>query len=47
MTILLELLIAYGIDQVKSLPCQFIIYWIVIRRCGKQDNVDFREWQDD
>ena len=29
-----ELGIALVIDQVKSIPCQFVIYWVVIRRLG-------------
>ena len=33
-SVLLELSIALAIDQVKAVPCQLIIYWIVIRRLG-------------
>jgi hypothetical protein len=28
-------------------PIQFIIWWIVIRRCGKLEIVEFTEWDDD
>lgn len=47
MTILIELLIAIAIDQAKSVPCQFVVYWVVIRRLGQYENVNFKEWKDE
>ena len=44
---LVEFAIAIGIDQVKSIPIQLIIWWTVIRRCGKYDVMDFKEWNDE
>ena len=35
LTILIELSIAIMIDQIKSIPIQFIIWVVVIRRCFK------------
>jgi len=35
LTVLIELSIAIAIDQVKSIPIQFIIWVMVIRRCFK------------
>jgi hypothetical protein len=46
LTGLLEFVIALIIDQVKSVPIQWFIWWTVIRRCGKFDIVDFEEWDD-
>lgn len=33
-SVLVEVGIALVIDQIKSIPCQFVIYWVVIRRLG-------------
>ena len=30
----MEFAICLGIDQVKAIPCQAIIYWVVVRRFG-------------
>lgn len=46
-TSLINFGIALFIDQVKSLPVQFVIYWIVIRRCNKFDTPNFEVWDDD
>jgi len=35
LTVFIELIIAILIDQVKSIPIQFIIWVVVIRRCFK------------
>ena len=43
----LEFLIAYAIDQVKSVPVQFFAWFFVIRRCGTLEVNDFEEWSDD
>lgn len=45
-TILLELIIAYAIDQVLSIPSQVLIYYTVIRRFGRLENMGFEEWND-
>ena len=34
MTVLLEFCLVIVFDQLKSLPCQLLTYWIVIRRLG-------------
>lgn len=47
LTALIEFGVALLIDQVKSLPLQFIIWWVVIRRCGKFEPDDFKEWDDE
>ena len=47
LTIAVELAIAYAADQAKSLPAQLIIYWTIIRRFGKYENVEFEEWNDE
>ena len=47
LTGLLEFALAVIIDQIKSIPIQYIIWWIVIRRCGKLDIIDFVEWKDE
>ena len=47
LTGLVEFAIAIGIDQVKSIPIQLVIWWTVIRRCGKFDVIDFTEWNDE
>ena len=46
-TALIEFGCALLIDQVKSIPLQFIIWWTVIRRCGKLPAADFQVWNDD
>jgi hypothetical protein len=46
-TSLINFGIALCIDQVKSLPVHFVIYWIVIRRCNKFDAPNFEVWEDD
>ena len=35
MTILIEFFVVVAIDQIKSIPVQFIIWVVVIRRCFK------------
>lgn len=35
LTGLLEFVIALAIDQVKSIPVQLILWYVVVRRCGK------------
>jgi len=35
LTILIELTVSIFIDQIKSIPIQFIIWIVVIRRCFK------------
>jgi hypothetical protein len=47
LTGLVEFAIALVIDQIKSIPIQFIVWWAVIRRCGKFEVVDFTEWKDE
>jgi hypothetical protein len=36
-------------DQIKSIPAQVLIYWVVIRRCGKMPiTAEFGgKWDDD
>lgn len=46
-TIMVEFFIAWGIDQVKSIPIQLVIYWVVIRRLGFYENVNMIEWDDE
>lgn len=36
-----------AVDQIKSVPIQFIIWWVVIRRCGKFEPGAFEEWDDE
>ena len=43
----LEFLIAYGVDQIKSIPVQLVTWFIVIRRCGTLEVNDFEEWSDE
>lgn len=43
----MEFAIAIGIDQAKSIPIQLVVWWTVIRRCGKFDVIDFTEWNDE
>ena len=46
-SLMIEFAIAFAFDQLKSFPAQFIIYWIVIRRCGTLA-VDFTgKWDDE
>lgn len=47
MTVFIEFGIALVVDQIKSVPLQFIIWFIVVRRCGTFDIKDFVEWDDD
>lgn len=46
-TSLTNLGIALCIDQLKSIPVHAVIYWVVIRRCGKFENMNFEVWDDD
>ena len=46
-TIAVEFAIAWGIDQVKSIPFQFVVYWVIIRRFGNYENVKFVKWDDE
>lgn len=47
LTGLLEFAIALMIDQIKSIPIQYLVWVIVIRRCGKLQIIDFTEWKDE
>jgi hypothetical protein len=47
MTCLLEFGIAVFIDCIKQIPCQFIIWWVVIRRFGKLEQLNFEHWDDE
>ena len=47
LTCLVEFSIALVFDQIKSIPIQFIIWWVVIRRCGKFDPGEYEEWDDE
>jgi len=38
--------VAMILDQLKSIPCQLAVYYVIIRRCGKLPNVNFKEWKD-
>lgn len=46
-TVLIELFVVIAIDQIKSIPLQFIIWVVVIRRCFKFDVQDYEEWDDE
>ena len=46
MTAFFELAMCILVDQVKSLPAQFVLWWVVIRRLGKLEPADFTEWDD-
>ena len=46
-TSLINFGIGLCIDQVKSLPVQFVIYWVIIRRCNKFDSPNFEVWDDE
>jgi hypothetical protein len=46
-TIAIEFAIAFAIDQAKSFGCQAVIYWVLIRRLGYAENVNFDEWTDE
>jgi hypothetical protein len=46
-SIMVEFFIAWAIDQAKSFPVQLFIYWVIIRRCGKYENVDLVVWDDE
>jgi len=39
--------VALFIDQIKSFPVQYVIWFIVIRRCGKFDIQNFEVWDDE
>lgn len=43
---MIEFGIAFGIDQAKNIPIQFVIWWTVIRRCGKFEAGEFEVWDD-
>jgi hypothetical protein len=45
-TIMIEFFIAWGIDQAKSFPVQFVLYWVVVRRLGFYENYDLTVWND-
>ncbi len=47
MSIVVQFLIAWAIDQAKSLPVQYFIYWVVIRRLGFYENVNLVDWDDE
>lgn len=47
MTCFLEFGIAVFIDCLKQIPCQFIIWWVVIRRFGKLEQLNFEHWDDE
>jgi len=47
LTGLLEFSIAIVIDQFKSIPIQYFLWWVVIRRCGKFEITEFSEWKDE
>ena len=47
LTILIEFFVAWSLDQAKSIPVQFVIYWAVIRRFGLYENVDYTTWDDE
>jgi len=46
---LVEFAICFAFDQVKSVPCQLLIYWVVIRRLGTLPvPIEFHQkWDDD
>jgi hypothetical protein len=44
---MIEFLIGWAIDQAKSIPIQFVIYWVVIRRLGYYENVNLEKWDDE
>jgi len=46
-TIMIQFFIAWGIDQAKSIPVQFCVYWVIIRRFGLYANVDLTVWDDE
>lgn len=46
-TALIEFGIAFAIDQGKSIPIQFFLWWIVIRRCGRFEPGNFEVWDDE
>lgn len=47
MTCFLEFGIAVLIDCIKQIPCQFLIWWVVIRRFGKLEQLNFEHWDDE
>ena len=44
---MVEFFIAWGLDQVKSIPVQVCVYWVVIRRFGIYENVNMLDWDDE
>lgn len=46
-SIMLEFFIGWALDQAKSIPLQFCIYWLIIRRLGLYENVNLIEWDDE
>lgn len=46
LTALIEFGTAMFLDQIKAIPFQLIIWWTVIRRCGKFEEDVFEEWDD-
>jgi hypothetical protein len=46
-TAVTELFVCFMADQLKSVPAQFIFWWVVIRRCGKFESGNFKEWEDE
>lgn len=47
LTIMVEFFIAWAFDQLKSIPVQFCIYWVIIRRFGYYENVNLETWDDE
>lgn len=49
MALLIESAICLGVDQIKAVPLQTIIYYVVVRRCGLFEiTPDFEgKWEDD
>lgn len=47
LTIMVEFFVAWAFDQLKSVPIQFAIYWVVIRRFGYYENVNLIQWDDE
>lgn len=41
LTAVLEFVVAFGIDQAKSIPLQFLIWWVIVRRCGTFEASDY------
>ena len=47
LTGIVEFFIAVAIDQAKSIPVQFVVWWVVIKRCGKFETLNFTDWEDE